>query len=247
MTGHDSALTAAEREGLYRAIFSRRDVRSRFVPKPIPNDVLARILKAAHHAPSVGFSQPWNFILVKDRGTREQVRSSFIRERERSIAMLSGEKEKQRKYSLLKLEGILESDVNICVTYDPTRFGPFVLGRTSIEETGVYSVACAVQNLWLAARAEGVGVGWVSILANSDLEMILNIPSHAKPVAYLCLGYVSDFADRPDLERAGWLARMPLSDVVCYEKWGVFDPPASWSALKDDLKTIDNARPEDNI
>jgi 5,6-dimethylbenzimidazole synthase len=170
-----------------------------------------------------------------------------MRERERSISMLSGEKEKQQKYSSLKLEGILESDVNICVTYDPTRFGPFVLGRTSIEETGVYSVACAVQNLWLAARAEGVGVGWVSILANSDLEKILQIPSHAKPVAYLCLGYVSEFEDRPDLERAGWLARMPLSDVVCYEKWWEFDPPASWSALKDNLKAIDSARPEDNI
>lgn len=247
MKADDSALTASQKEGLYKAIFSRRDVRSHFSPKPIPDDVLARILKAAHHAPSVGFSQPWNFVLIRDRDTREKVKASFVRERERSIAMLKDDKERQRKYSSLKLEGILESDVNICVTYDPTRFGPFVLGRTSIEETGVYSVACAVQNLWLAARAEGIGVGWVSILANQDLEKILGIPAHAKPVAYLCLGYVAEFSDRPDLQRAGWLARMPLSEVVCYEEWGKLDAPESWSAFQKDLEEIDETKLEDNI
>ena len=151
--------------------------------------------------------------------------------------MLEDDKERQKKYSSLKLEGIVESDVNVCVTYDPTRFGPFVLGRTSIEETGVYSVACAVQNLWLAARAEGVGVGWVSILANSDLERILGIPSHVKPVAYLCLGYVAEFADRPDLERAGWLPRMPLAEVVCYEKWGEFDAKGNWADFQKAIKS----------
>lgn len=237
----DSALTGAQKEGLYRAIFSRRDVRSHFIQKAIPNDVLARILKAAHHAPSVGFSQPWNFILIRDAETRGKVKDSFFREQGRSTAMLENDKERQSKYSSLKLEGIMESDVNICVTYDPTRFGPFVLGRTSIEETGVYSVACAVQNLWLAARAEGVGVGWVSILANADLETILGMPSHAKPVAYLCLGYVAEFARTPDLERVGWLPRMALSDVVCYEKWGEFDPPSSWSDFQDSLRAEDEA------
>ena len=237
MNVDDSALTPVQREGLYRAIFSRRDVRSHFISRVIPNDVLGRILDAAHHAPSVGFSQPWNFILIRGSETREKVKSSFLRERERSIEMLEDDKERQKKYSSLKLEGIVESDVNVCVTYDPTRFGPFVLGRTSIEETGVYSVACAVQNLWLAARAEGVGVGWVSILANSDLERILGIPSHVKPVAYLCLGYVAEFADRPDLERAGWLPRMLLADVVCYEKWGEFDAKGDWADFQKAIKT----------
>lgn len=242
----DLALTGPQKEGLYKAIFSRRDVRSRFIQKAIPYDVLARILRAAHHAPSVGFSQPWNFILIRDRETREEVKSSFLREQARSTAMLDGDKERQKKYSLLKLEGILESHVNVCVTYDPTRFGPFVLGRTSIEETGVYSVACAVQNLWLAARAEGVGVGWVSILANSDLERILDIPRHARPVAYLCLGYVGEFADKPDLERAGWLPRMALSDVISYEKWGGREAPKSWSDFGNVIKELEANR-EDNI
>lgn len=218
----DYALTEGEKDGLYKAIFSRRDVRSHFTSgKNIPNDALLRILNAAHHAPSVGFSQPWNFILVKDPATRQKVKESFLRERERSIAMLDGDAQRQKQYSSLKLEGIMESSINVCVTYDPTRFGPFVLGRTSIEETGVYSVCCAIQNLWLAARAEGVGVGWVSILANEDLGRILKIPAHVKPVAYLCLGYVIEFAEKPDLEKAGWLPRMGLGDVVCYEQWGV--------------------------
>jgi 5,6-dimethylbenzimidazole synthase len=227
----DHALSDTEKDGLYKAIFSRRDVRSHFIKKEIPDDVLLRILNAAHHAPSVGFSQPWNFILIKSADTRKQVKESFLRERQRSIEILRDD-ERQEKYAKLKLEGIEESALNVCITYDPTRFGPFVLGRTSIEDTGVYSVCCAIQNLWLAARAEGVGVGWVSILSNEDLGMILGIPAHVKPVAYLCLGYVNEFADRPDLERAGWLPRMGLSQVVCYEKWGAQNAK-EWVGLAD--------------
>ncbi|HEX2014397.1 MAG TPA: 5,6-dimethylbenzimidazole synthase [Nitrososphaera sp.] len=247
MTLDEYALTGAEKEGLYKAIFSRRDVRSHFIAGEIPDEVLARILNAAHHAPSVGFSQPWDFILIKDRAARQQVKESFFRERERSIALLDGDPERQKRYSSLKLEGIIESAVNICVTYDPARFGPFVLGRTSIEETGVYSVACAVQNLWLAARAEGVGVGWVSILANSDLERILAIPPHVKPVAYLCLGYVAEFAEAPDLERAGWLPRMDLSGVICYERWGSRQPSGPWLEFSRGVGKSSKKNREDNI
>ena len=217
----DYSLSGCEKQGLYKAIFSRRDVRSQFVQgREIPPDVLARILKAAHHAPSVGFSQPWNFILIKDHMTRRLVRESFLREREKSILLLQGD-ERQEKYKRFKLEGIIESALNVCVTYDPTRFGPFILGRTSIEETGVYSVCCAIQNLWLAARAEGIGVGWVSILDNGELGKIIGAPPHVRPIAYLCLGYTFSFSDKPDLEKAGWISRMNLSDVVCYEKWGM--------------------------
>lgn len=233
----DFALSGPEKEGLYKAIFSRRDVRSHFITRDIPDDVLLRILNAAHHAPSVGFSQPWNFILIKDPSTRDKVKESFERERDRSIAMLKEDNERQERYVKLKLEGISESALNVCVTYDPTRFGPFVLGRTSIEDTGVYSVCCAIQNLWLAARAEGVGVGWVSILSNEDLQKALEIPDHVKPVAYLCLGYVDEFAPRPDLERAGWLPRMDLAQVVCYEKWGVHDSK-QWTGLCDAVGRI---------
>lgn len=182
---------------------------------------MARILNAAHHAPSVGFSQPWDFILVSDMKIREKIKRSFVEEFQKSVRMLESDQVRQRKYTSLKLEGILESSINICITYDPERFGPFVLGRTSVSETGVYSVCCAIQNLWLAARAEGLGMGWVSIVSNVKIRDILEIPEHVSPVAYLCLGYVSEFEETPDLERSGWLPRLNLEDVVCYEKWRV--------------------------
>jgi 5,6-dimethylbenzimidazole synthase len=216
---YDSSFVDCEREGLYKAIYARRDVRSNFIDRDIPDYILAQILKAAHHAPSVGYSQPWDFILIKDYANRLLVKNSFINEREKSISLLKGDKERQKLYLRLKLEGIVESAINICVTYDPTKFGPFVLGRTSVPETGVYSVCCAIQNLWLAARVEGIGVGWVSILSTADLKMILSIPDHVLPVAYLCLGYVNEFSAKPDLENVGWLERMALKDVIHYEKW----------------------------
>jgi 5,6-dimethylbenzimidazole synthase len=229
-----SSFSDIEKQAIYKAIFSRRDVKSHFIEdKNIPNDILGRILNAAHHAPSVGFSQPWNFIVIKNTAVKQQVKNSFLKEYKKSVSMLNEQTteneqyndsiqriQRKEKYLSLKLEGIMESAVNVCVTYDSTRFGPFVLGRTSIPETGVYSVCCAIQNLWLAARAEGIGVGWVSIISNDDLKQILNIPTHVKPIAYLCLGYVEEFADRPDLQHAGWLPRLELDKVVCYEQWG---------------------------
>ncbi|MBI5377365.1 MAG: 5,6-dimethylbenzimidazole synthase, partial [Thaumarchaeota archaeon] len=183
-----------EKSGLYKAIYTRRDVRSHFNSKPIDNETLARILNAAHHAPSVGFSQPWNFILIRDSKTKTKVKQSFEEEKTRSTNQVDDLK--KEKYISLKLEGILESDVNICITYDPTRFGPFVIGRSSIPETGIYSVCCAVQNLWLAARSEEIGVGWVSILSNDALKKALELPDHIVPVAYLCLGHVTEFAEK---------------------------------------------------
>lgn len=208
-----------EKEVFYRVVFSRRDVRKRFIHKTIDDRTIYNILNAAHHAPSVGFSQPWNFILIKDKDTRIKIKNSFLKERLRSIDYLKYDKEKQEKYYNLKLEGILESDLNICVTYDHNRFGPFVIGRMTVEEAGIYSVCCAIQNLWLAARVEDVGVGWVSILDNADLSDILNLPNNIKPVAYLCLGYVDKFNDIPDLEESKWLNRLDLQDVVFFEKW----------------------------
>jgi len=206
-----------EKRGLYKAIYSRRDVRSHFNSKPIRDEILSRILHAAHHAPSVGFSQPWNFILIKNTNTKEKIKESFEKERKRSSELV--EEPKKSKYLSFKLEGILESAVNLCVTYDPSKFGPFVIGRSSIPEAGLYSVCCAIQNLWLSARTEGVGLGWVSILSNDTLKEVLDIPEHVIPVAYLCLGYVDDFAKKPDLQTAGWLPRLELKDVVYFEKW----------------------------
>ncbi len=209
--------TDEEKSGLYKAIFSRRDVRSNFTSEPIDDKTLSRVLNAAHHGPSVGFSQPWNFILIKDITTRKKIKESFDKERERSSHIV--QEPKKSKYLSLKLEGILDSALNICVTYDPSKFGPFVIGRSSIPETGIYSVCCAIQNLWLAARTEKVGMGWVSILSNEILKQVLDIPEHVLPIAYLCLGHVSKFADKPDLQTLGWLPRLDLKDVVYFEKW----------------------------
>ena len=237
---HDSySFSQAEKDGLYKAIFSRRDVRSHFIKKKIPYNLISKILNAAHHAPSVGYSQPWNFILIKDEEIRNQIKNAFVSAREGSISMLNSDTYRQEKYQKLKLEGISESDINICITYDVTRFGPFVIGRTSIPETGEYSVCCAVQNLWLAARAEGIGVGWVSIITIDDLRKILSIPYHIKPIAYLCIGYVSNFSDVPDLEKSGWLKRMNLSNVIYYEQWGKAESE-TWSGLKELINSVNS-------
>lgn len=213
----------ADRQGLYHAIHTRRDVRSRFTSEHIDKEALVRILDAAHHAPSVGFSQPWDFVLVRDLATRKKIKDSFDRATAAAASELEGER--RSKYLSLKLEGIMDAPLNVCVTYDQSRFGPFVIGRSSIPDTGVYSVCCAVQNLWLAARAEGIGVGWVSILSQDDLRGALGLPKSIVPVAYLCLGHVEEFAQKPDLESAGWLSRMELADVVHYERWGKHADP----------------------
>ena len=226
--------TDEEKSGLYKAIHSRRDVRSHFSPKPIEDEVLSKILNAAHHAPSVGFSQPWNFILIKDLQTKARIKKSFEEEKERSSQLI--EEPKKSKYLSFKLEGILESPVNLCVTYDPSKFGPFVIGRSSIPEAGLYSVCCAIQNLWLAARTEGLGLGWVSILSNDVLKEVLDLPSHVVPVAYLCLGYVDEFASKPDLETVGWLPRLELKDVIYFEKWDD-KVNLSWKNIQNIIKT----------
>jgi len=225
--------TTEEKNGLYKAIHSRRDVRSHFTSRSIEDEVLSRILNAAHHAPSVGFSQPWNFVLIKDPQTKLIVKKSFEKEKERSSQLV--EEPKKSKYLSFKLEGILESPVNLCVTYDPSKFGPFVIGRSSIPEAGLYSVCCAIQNLWLAARTESIGVGWVSILSNETLKEILDLPSHVIPVAYLCLGYVDEFSTKPDLEKEGWLPRLELKDVIYFEKWNKKEN-LSWKNIQDIIK-----------
>ena len=226
--------TDEEKKGLYKAIYSRRDVRSHFTSRTIRDDVLSRILNAAHHAPSVGFSQPWNFILIKDITTKKKIKDSFEEEKNRSSKLV--EEPKRTKYLSFKLEGILESPINLCVTYDPSKFGPFVIGRSSIPEAGLYSVCCAIQNLWLAARTEGVGLGWVSILSNDTLKEVLELPEHVVPIAYLCLGYVDEFAQKPDLETAGWLPRLDLKDVVYFEKWQD-TKNVGWNQIQEMIKT----------
>ena len=204
-----------EQQGLYRAIFSRRDIRT-FKTDPIPTDALARIIRAAHHGPSVGFMQPWDFIMVQNTEIRQNVKDLF--DRERQAASNFFDEPRRSHYLSLKLEGILESPVNICITCDPTR-AEVVLGRNSIPDTDLYSTCCAVQNLWLAARAEGIGVGWVSILKQAQLRQILGVPHHVIPVAYLCLGYPVKFPDEPVLQTSGWRDRMELEGLIHFDGW----------------------------
>jgi 5,6-dimethylbenzimidazole synthase len=207
----------SERAAVYKAITLRRDIRRQFETAHIPQDVLVRILTAAHRAGSVGFMQPWDFIVIEDHKIRQAVLDSFERERHRAAEFY--ETERKELFLSLKLEGILESALNLCVTCDRSRGGPHVLGRSSILETDLYSTCCAVQNLWLAARTEGIGVGWVSILDPKELACILGLPDQVLPVAYLCMGYVREFPITPDLERAGWRQRIPLSDLVHLDRW----------------------------
>ena len=206
-----------ERDTVYKAIFNRRDVRGQFKPDPIPEEVLSRILSAAHHAPSVGFMQPWDFVVVKDPEIKRLVKGDFDSANNEAAAMFEGTR--QEIYQSLKLEGITEAPIGICVTCDRRRTGPVVIGRTANPEMDLYSSVCAVQNLWLAARAENLGVGWVSIIHHDSLRKTLKMPQHIIPIAYLCIGYVTFFHEKPELEKAGWLPRTDIESLIHYDHW----------------------------
>ncbi len=218
------------REGVYEAIACRRDVRS-FRPDPIPPAVLARILWAAHHAGSVGFSQPWNFIVVDDLEIRRKIHDHVDTERLRAADGFEGNR--KARYLSLKLEGILDAPINICVTCDRKRFGPAIIGRNTMYNADIYSTCAAIQNLWLAARAEGIGVGWVSILKPEVIAQILAIPDHVMVIGYMCVGYPVEFTDRPMLEAVGWLPRLALSELVFSNRWNETPNVQLASALRD--------------
>ncbi|AAY79667.1 5,6-dimethylbenzimidazole synthase [Sulfolobus acidocaldarius] len=203
---------------LYEAIKKRRDVRSYYRKDPIPDEVLAKILMAAHLAPSVGFSQPWNFIIIRDIEKRKKIKELVQKERENFRQQLS--EERKEIFDRIKIEAILDTPINIAVTCDPQRFGPNVLGRSTMPYLCQYSTVLAIENLWLASTAEGIGVGWVSFFHKEDVKRILNIPDSVDLVAYLTLGYVTHFPDRPELEEKGWLKRLPLEDLVFEDEYG---------------------------
>jgi 5,6-dimethylbenzimidazole synthase len=222
------AFPQQERDAVYRVIHERRDVRRGFLPEPMPDDLLERILAAAHCAPSVGLMQPWRFIVIRDQATRIGVHGLFVEANREASECYSGEQ--RERYTGLKLEGITEAPQNLCVVFDPGAERGLGLGRQTMPETALYSVVCAIQNLWLAARAEGIGVGWVSILDPDRLRDLLAIPQHILPIAYLCLGFVEEFATEPDLERSGWQQRSPLHEVLALDRydqnWVPVEPPA---------------------
>jgi len=212
-----------QRAAVYRVIEERRDVRRDFLPDPIPLDVLERVLAAAHRAPSVGFSQPWDFIVIADPDRRARIKALAESAREDYAAALPAAR--ARAFDRLKTEAILQAPVNIVVTCDPTRGGRHTLGRHAQPQTAVYSSVLAVANLWLAARAEGLGVGWVSFFTERELAAELGLPPHLEVVAYLCVGYVASFASGPELELAGWARRRPLGWAVHAEEYGKRELP----------------------
>ena len=212
----------AAREAVYDVIAQRRDIR-RFRPDPIPDDVLERLLAAGHRAPSVGLMQPWRFVVVRALATRMEVRRLAQRERLRQAGRFD---ERSGQFLDQKIEGVVEAPLGVVVCCDHGSDDVEVLGRGSIPETDVYSTACAIENLWLAARAEGVGVGWVSFYRPEDLRALLGLPARVEPLAYLCLGWPDERPTRPGLEAAGWGARLPLEAVVMQERWRDAPPPA---------------------
>lgn len=223
------------RRGVYEAIYRRRDMR-KFLPRPIPDKLLRRLLRAAHQAGSVGLMQPWNFLVIRDQEVKRRVKAQFLLANEAAAAVYEGER--RLLYQRLTLEAIEEAPVNLAVTCDRSRRGPHVLGRHSIPDTDLYSTVCAVQNLWLAARAEGIGVGWVSILDPAAVARILEVPDKVVLVAYLCMGYVARFPDVPTLETAEWESRLPLESVLHYDRWGR-RPPETADGIPGDAQPGD--------
>ena len=202
---------------LYEVIMRRRDVRGEFTGDPVDPVTLRRVLEAAHAAPSVGLTQPWDFVVVTAPDLRRSFHKHVESERSEFAATLEGER--AETFAGIKIDGVLEASLSVVVTYDARRGSPNVLGRHAIADAGLYSVCLAIENLWLACTAEGWGIGWVSFYEENFLSQLLGIPEPVRPVAWLCMGPVSRLADVPDLERHGWRERLPLDAGLHSETW----------------------------
>ena len=208
--------TSQEQQSLQDIMRHRRDVRgNRFTDEPLSDSVVQQILQVAEISPSVGFSQPWEFVIIRDQQTKQSVADIFETENEQAEKQFTDEK--RHHYAKLKLEGILKAPVNIAVFYKPTKGA--VLGQTSMPEMGEYSVVCAVQNMWLMSRVLNVGMGWVSILDPQKIKQLLHAPQKNKLIAYLCLGYVDEFLESPELEQLKWQSRVPLEQAIHKERY----------------------------
>lgn len=206
--------SSAEIDAIYRAIHERRDMRH-FRPDPVDPDVLARLLRAAHHAPSVGYMQPWRFVRITDPALRASVGEIVETERQRTAEALG---ERGEAFMRLKVEGIRECGELLVVGLCSDR-ERHVFGRRTLPEMDLASAACAIENLWLAARAEGLGMGWVSLFDPEELAQLLAMPAGARPIAILCLGHVDAFYDRPMLEHEHWAERLSLTDLISADRW----------------------------
>jgi 5,6-dimethylbenzimidazole synthase len=205
-----------EADLLFEIITNRRDVRgNRFTDETIEEEKISQILEAAVNAPSVGFSQPWQFVIIKSKEIKEQVKSTFNTENEKASKLFKDEK--QQEYNRLKLEGIFEAPLNIAIFYAGS--DKPILGQTSMAEVGMYSVVCAIQNMWLMARALNIGMGWVSIIDPEKVKQILKAPKDNKLIGYFCLGYTNGFLQQPELELLKWENRKKLSELIFNETY----------------------------
>lgn len=204
----------AERAAIYRVIAERRDMRH-FLPNPVAPDLLRRLLTAAHQAPNVGLMQPWRFIRITDRNLRNAIASMVDEERQRTAEALQ---ERRDEFMRLKVEGIRECGELLVAALSGER-EQHIFGRRTLPEMDLASVACAIQNLWLAARAEGLGMGWVSLFDPIQLAQLLNMPEDGKPIAILCLGHVEDFYPAPMLKLEGWAQERPLHELLFHNQW----------------------------
>lgn len=215
--------TESEIATVYRVIAERRDMRH-FLPTPVDPETLTRILQAAHQAPSVGLMQPWRFIRVSDSSIRNSIHQ-LVDEERKLTAQAIGEYEntaRMAEFLRLKVEGILDCGELLVATLCNKREG-HIFGRRTLPEMDIASVSCAIQNMWLAARAEGLGMGWVSIFDPAKLGALLNVPTDAKPIAILCIGHVNTFYNEPMLIETGWRKAKPLADMVMENQWSTHE------------------------
>ncbi|NYJ07100.1 5,6-dimethylbenzimidazole synthase [Petropleomorpha daqingensis] len=222
---------------LYDVISRRRDVRTQFTGEPVDEEILLRVLGAAHAAPSVGLTQPWDFVLVRNLELRRRFQQHVAEERDTFARALSGER--AATFARISVEGVLQASLGVVVTYDPERGAPAVLGRHAIADTGLYSTCLAIQNLWLATTAEGLGVGWVSFYREPFLQDLLGIPEHVRPVGWLCLGPVTHLEETPDLERHGWRQRRPLEDAVHVDRYRAPEPSTAGAAVHSSPRAVE--------
>jgi nicotinate-nucleotide--dimethylbenzimidazole phosphoribosyltransferase len=217
------ALSEQVRQALADVIAARRDIR-RFRPDPVPDDIVAAMLEAAHSGPSVGHSQPWRFVVVRDPHTRAAAARIADSHRLRQAKAL--DPQSGRQLLALQLEGLREAPIGIVVACDRRAPAAGVLGRATMRDADMWSCACAIQNLWLTARAYGVGVGWVTLFEADELAAVVGLPAGVEPLGWLCVGYPDERPPTPNLERHGWSQRQPVEDVVVYERWPGARPPA---------------------
>ncbi len=233
------AFGQSERDALDAIIAARRDVR-RFRPDDVDDHIITCLLEAAHRAPSVGHSQPWRFIVVRDPDTR--ARAAWMADRQRLAQAEAMDEDSSRRLLDLQLEGIREAPVGVVVCCDRRAEPVGVLGRATFPDTDMWSCACAIQNLWLAARAAGLGLGWVTLFERRELTELLDIPDGVETLGWLCIGYPDERHPGPGLERHGWSSRQPLSDLVMADRWNVDAapaPPRSRIAAPDPLAVVD--------